>query len=924
MAREKGEIKNQRRFYDASYNSVKAVSSIHDDKIIVRTTGRETSTRINNIYDILEELKEKLPLACKKHLLDYSSNSTIIDDLVIKALSNSHLFGLLLPDDIKRYAPKLNGDPSSLDYQIANSYYDFFVEPLVESDFTAKTVDMASVYGLEIRIKNMLNSKRMTENISEFIELFHEYIKICDRNNISSYWLRGDSLEGLEPDLTGKRFNEEVFKRVYSSIGKKKAILTSKITDEYELLFYWLVDKLNIENKMLRLIKSNINGYIDNEMRKDDLEEFNYLYGKKIKFEKEKLKKGIEASIERVQTSVTNMYQNEYHTIFYHIASKINLQEGIPINEAINHVVNYIDSHFSDTRLKYLNKRYNMDVSYNIEEIKTNIRMIPEQISGDKYIPKDEYLSKNVLEATKFFRNIDRFNEDVFKHYRLNCNLNMSKSDRLAMLSNYDIPMIFDQVLKKFNYRMTKGNGLCFVKKERDSRGIVTEKEIKISINLLKCNDKINSFFKLPQTTDCLGYFSMLKVKFPFVSKLEYGSILNASKDFWKIVTSTQLPMAHALMFGDSESDKTMLYFDCVENDENKNNQNKKLSDEKLGKFYLQELRSNGKLNCFSMINNVSIDIDEKGNYIDSLYFSGNARCMIGVREKSKKQSIWFQVENQKQLKEKATFLKKIERKELELDFAFLKKQSIFKYYKGDVDTLTILNRSLVEDMNQGDSASFYKKIEKLKNSKYSIYWIRYNQLMNLNRCLEKELKYHSKDRESNRKNIYFNVNEIFGLNFNDREKEIVLNFIKKEVDRQLYYAETFQTLENYFFNADNDINAKFFVQLTNLYKTLIYDCSGTKRSCKNGDSYEKNIGIIHDITDDLLKYYDKLDYNPNFSTSLERNLPIIAYPAIVAKLCELYHIENVKPEEIIGLKPFMDFIKMSKSKINNDIVVKH
>ena len=58
MAREKGEIKNQRRFYDASYNSVKAVSSIHDDKIIVRTTGRETSTRINNIYDILEELNK--------------------------------------------------------------------------------------------------------------------------------------------------------------------------------------------------------------------------------------------------------------------------------------------------------------------------------------------------------------------------------------------------------------------------------------------------------------------------------------------------------------------------------------------------------------------------------------------------------------------------------------------------------------------------------------------------------------------------------------------------------------------------------------------------------------------------------------------------------------------------------------------------
>ena len=213
MAREKGEIKNQRRFYDASYNSVRTVSSIHDDKIIVRTTGGETSTRINNIYDILEELKEKLPLACKKHLLDYSSNSTIIDNLVIKALSNSHLFGLLLPDDIKGYAPKLNGDPSNLDYQIASSYYDFFVEPLVESNFTPRVIDMASVYGLEIRIKNMLNSKNMTENISEFIELFHEYIKICDNNNIPSYWLRGDSLEGIEPDLTGKRFNEEVFKK---------------------------------------------------------------------------------------------------------------------------------------------------------------------------------------------------------------------------------------------------------------------------------------------------------------------------------------------------------------------------------------------------------------------------------------------------------------------------------------------------------------------------------------------------------------------------------------------------------------------------------------------------------------------------------------------------------------------------------------
>jgi hypothetical protein len=73
-----------------------------------------------------------------------------------------------------------------------------------------------------------------------------------------------------------------------------------------------------------------------------------------------------------------------------------------------------------------------------------------------------------------------------------------------------------------------------------------------------------------------------------------------------------------------------------------------------------------------------------------------------------------------------------------------------------------------------------------------------------------------------------------------------------------------------------------------------------------------------------LIECYEKFDYNLNASTSIERNLPMIAYQIIVSKLCDLYGIENINPEEIIGLKPFMDFIKMSKSKTNNGIVVKH
>ena len=37
-------------------------------------------------------------------LIEVRRNLANIDNLVIKALSNSHLFGLLLPDDIKKYA----------------------------------------------------------------------------------------------------------------------------------------------------------------------------------------------------------------------------------------------------------------------------------------------------------------------------------------------------------------------------------------------------------------------------------------------------------------------------------------------------------------------------------------------------------------------------------------------------------------------------------------------------------------------------------------------------------------------------------------------------------------------------------------------------------------------------------------------------
>lgn len=904
MAREKGEIKNQRRILDASYNSVRTVSSIYDDKILVRTSSGQIGTRINNIYDILEELKEKLPLACKKHLLDYSSNSTIIDNLVIKNLSNSHLFGFLLPDDIKGYAPKLNGNPENFEYQIASSYYDFFVEPLVESNFTPKTIDMANLYGLEIKIKNILNSKCMTENISEFIDLFHEYIKICDKNNIPSYWLRGDSSLGINPDLTGERFNEEIFRKVYSSIGKKKTILTNKITNEYELLFYWIVDKLNIENKMISLIKVRVNHYINSEMTKEDLAEFNYLYGKKIKFSKEKIKKGIGDAIENVKLTISNIYQNEYHTIFYNIASKLNLPEGIPINEAINYVINYIDSHFLEFQLKYLNKKYNMNVPYNIENIKENIRKIPDQIIGNKYIPRNEYLNKEALEATKFFRNIDRFNEDVFKHYRLNCNLNISKSDKLLMLSNYDLPMLFDQILKKFNYRMTKGSGLCLIKPERDARGILREKEIKIGINLLKCKDKVNSFFKLPQTTDCLGYFSLLKIKMPYIDRF---NIIKSSEEFWKLVTSTKIPMAHTLMFGEYEFDKTLLYFDSEE-PYKIGNRYIKLTDKNLGNFYHGELMRHGEFNCFSMINNVQINMDENGNYKDCLYFSGNARCMIGVREKNKKQSIWFQVENQKLLKDKTFFLKKLSNGELEFDFAFLEKQAILNYSKNGLDTMTYLNNSLSDDMINLNSMSFFKKIERLKNDKYLVYSHRISQLKRLKLFIQGELNYYSNDRENERRNSCFNINEIFGLNFNDKEKEFILRVIKGEVDKQLNYISSLYNLEKYSINANGDFNSKFFIQLTNLYKTLVY-----------GDMYD--CGTIDNITDNLIDFYDKLDYHSDISSLFEHNLPPMAYPIIVDKLCNLYHIDDVNPE-IVSLKQFIDFVKRIKSKINPGITI--
>ena len=914
MAREKGEIKNQRRILDASYNSVRTVSSIHDDKIIVRTTAGETSTRINNIYDILEELKEKLPLACKKHLLDYSSNSTIIDNLVINTLSNSHLFGFLLPEDIKEYAENLNDDPDKLNYQIASSYYDFFVEPLVDSRFTPKTIDMAHVYGLEIRIQNILNSKYLTENISEFIELFHEYMKICERNNIPSYWLRGDIFNGIEPDLTGIRFNEELFKKVYSSIGKKKAILTSKITDEYELLFYWLVDKLNLDNKALILIQSRINKFISTEMKKTDLEEFNYLYGSKIKFDKAKLKKGIEEATSRVQLSVANNYVSDYHAIFYHIASKMNLQEGIPLVDAINHVNNFIEIHFSEQMLRYLNKRYNMSIPYNISEIKENINKIKNQAISDKYTPINEYLNKDVLETTRFLRNIDKFNEDVFRHYKLNCNMLMSKKDKLIMLSNYDMPMIFDYILQKFNYRMTKNNGLCLVKKETNSRGLIVEKEIKIGINLLKCRDKVNSFFKLPQISECLGYFTMPKVNFTTIRN--FDNILKSSENFWKIVTSTQIPMAYSLMYGSKESDKTLLYFESSESFNYENRGDKKLEDPDLGKYYLKELRHDGEVNCFSMINNVSINMNDKGEYEDSLYFSGWTKCMIGVRKKSKEeQSIWFQVENQKLLKDKSTFLNNLRNGKLDFDFAFLETQSVLKYSKNNTDTTTNLNKQVVEDMNALDSASFFKKIRKLKNEKYTTFGSRYQQLRQLEWLVNGELNYYSSENlTSFRKNIVFDVNTIFGLNFNDNERKEVLEKLKEEITIQMNNNEMFAQLEKYSLNiAENKFvqaNGEFFIHLTNLYKTLEY-----------GDRIEKKNRTIHNITDELIECYEKFDYNLNASTSIERNLPVIAYPAIVSKLCDLYGIENINPEEIIGLKPFMDFIKMSKSKTGAQII---
>lgn len=916
MVREKGEIKNRRRILDASYNSVRTVSSMYDDKILISSSGGETATRINNIYDVLEELKERLPLACKKHLLDYSSNSTIIDNLVINTLSNSHLFGFLLPEDIKEYAESLNDNPEKLNYQIANSYYDFFVEPLVVNNFTPKTIDMAHLYGLEIRIQNILNSKMLTEDISEFIELFHEYMKICERNNIPSYWLRGDISNGIEPDLTGIRFNEELFKKVYSSIGKKKAILTSTVKDEYELLFYWFVDKLNLDNKALISIQSRINKFISTEMKKKDLEEFNYLYGTKIKFDKDNLKKGIEEATSKVQLAITNNYIDDYHAIFYHIASKMHLQEGMPLTDAVNHVNNFIESHFSEQMLRYLNKRYNMDVPYNISEIKENINKIKNKANSDKYTPINEYLNKDVLETTRFLRNIDKFNEDVFRHYKLNCNMPMSKKDKLIMFSNYDIPMIFDYILQKFNYRMTKNNGLCLIKKETNSRGLLEEKEIKIGINLLKCRDKVNSFFKLPQIRECLGYFSMPKVNFTTIR--DFDNVLKSSENFWKIITSTQLPMAYSLMYGNKESDKTLLYFESSESFNYRNRENKKLEDPNLGKYYLRELRHDGEVNCFSMINNVSINMNDKGDYEDSLYFCGRAKCMIGVRKKSKDQSIWFQVENQKLLKDKETFLNNLRSGKLDFDFAFMETKSILKYSKNNMDTITNLNKQAVEDMNTLDSTNFFKKIEKLKNKKYTTFNGRYRQLKRLDLIVSGELNYYSPNNlQSFRKNIVFDVNTIFGLNFNDKERKEVLEKLKEEIAKQMFSNEIFAKLEKYSLNiAENkfvQVNGDFFVQLTNLYKTLEY-----------GDTFERASIVIDNIIDELLGFYEQLEYNPNVDYSFERNVPIVAYPIIVSKLCNLYGFNKVNPEEIVSLQKFMDFIKMVKSKTNVGIKGKH
>ena len=326
------------------------------------------------------------------------------------------------------------------------------------------------------------------------------------------------------------------------------------------------------------------------------------------------------------------------------------------------------------------------------------------------------------------------------------------------------------------------------------------------------------------------------------------------------------------------------------------------------------------------MINNVSINMNDKGEYEDSLYFSGCTKCMIGVRKKSKKeQSIWFQVENQKLLKDKSTFLNNLRNGKLDFDFAFLETPSVLKYSKNNTDTTTNLNKQVVEDMNALDSASFFEKIKKLKNEKYITFGSRYQQLRQLEGLVNDELNhYSSKNLTSFRKNIAFDVNTIFGLNFNYNERKEVLEKLKEEITIQMNNNEMFAQLEKYSLNiAENKFvqaNGEFFIHLTNLYKTLMYECK-TKESCKNGDSYEKNSRIIHDITDGLIECYEKFDYNLNASTSIERNLPVIAYPAIVSKLCDLYGIENINPEEIIGLKPFMDFIKMSKSKTGVQII---
>lgn len=59
-----------------------------------------------------------------------------------------------------------------------------------------------------------------------------------------------------------------------------------------------------------------------------------------------------------------------------------------------------------------------------------------------------------------------------------------------------------------------------------------------------------------------------------------------------------------------------------------------------------------------------------------------------------------------------------------------------------------------------------------------------------------------------------------------------------------------------------------------------------------------------------------------NASTSIERNLPMIAYLIIVSKLCDLYGIENINPEAITNLKQFIDFVKRIKRKINPGITI--